>query len=299
MTEPLSDKTAKKLKVLESNLSAMFPTQIITHYTSQERFNCLCAYGEHKNFAAYFRLLIADFIDKSAERALYLDTDTLVMCDIRELWDVDFEGSTALVVKDILEQSVYIERFIKLGFKNNFDTNKYFNSGVMMMNIKEWRRLPLNDIFSFDTSVVADQDFLNYIVYGKTKLLPFAWNMQWRDKRILEFDSSSQIKHGKLLMSSISEDEFEIANTKPKIVHFVFSKPWFKSYIKIDNKFVVHPYAKEWMRVAKMTPFGSEIYSNYIKETIAFWLRQYIPFVYKALHGTKRILKPYKQKIAR
>ncbi|WP_301335554.1 glycosyltransferase family 8 protein, partial [Helicobacter sp. CLO-3] len=275
MTEPLPDKTTKKLKVLESNLNTIFPAQIITHYTSQERFSHLTAWGENQNFTTYFRLLLTDFIDESVEHVLYLDSDILVMCDIRELWDVDFEGNTALVVKSIGTPNK--ERIAEIGFKN---MDKYFNAGVMMINMKGWEKLPLENIFSINSNM-QDQDFLNHIIDGKVKILPFAWNMQWIDKSGLVFDKISLEKYK--ILSTISEKEFDEATKNPKILHFLFYKPW---HTKNWRKGIptVHPYAKEWMRVARMTPFGSEIYGNYIKEaiktTISLSLQKYMPLVY-------------------
>ena len=58
----------------------------------------------------------------------------------------------------------------------------YFNSGVMVMNLKEFRKFGVQDRFlgmlteyNFDC-LAPDQEYLNVICHGRVKYLPTGWN---------------------------------------------------------------------------------------------------------------------------
>ena len=60
--------------------------------------------------------------------------------------------------------------------------NTYFNSGVMVMNLAEFRKDKVQEKFlwmlseyHFD-SLAPDQEYLNVICHGKVKYLPTGWN---------------------------------------------------------------------------------------------------------------------------
>lgn len=65
------------------------------------------------------------------------------------------------------------------------DTAKYFNSGIMIIDVEEWRRNSISEkVISFinnnskDMFVFHDQDALNAILYDKWYGLHPRWNAQ-------------------------------------------------------------------------------------------------------------------------
>ena len=64
------------------------------------------------------------------------------------------------------------------------DPDKYFSSGILLMNLEEFRRekivekfIYLMNTYNFDV-VDPDQAYLNFLCYGKVKHLPNGWNKQ-------------------------------------------------------------------------------------------------------------------------
>lgn len=74
---------------------------------------------------ALLRLLIGD-IPSLSGKVIYLDTDTMAYGDIKELYDIDMEGFELAACRD------YLGKF--------WINPKYFNSGVLLMNVDEMRK---------------------------------------------------------------------------------------------------------------------------------------------------------------
>ena len=129
----------------------------------------------------YYRIFVAQMFPQF-EKGIYLDSDTVVTGDISELFNVnlgkkyilgavnDFSIKKNKPFMDYIEGVVGIPR------------DQYFNSGVLLLNMAEMRRLRFDEHFlyllvryDFDT-VAPDQDYLNAMTFGRVKLLPSKWD---------------------------------------------------------------------------------------------------------------------------
>ena len=178
----------------------------------------------------YYRIFIAQMFPQY-EKGIYLDSDTVVAGDISEMYNVnlgkkyllgavnDFSIKKNKPFMDYVEGVVGIPR------------DEYFNSGVLLLNLAELRRLRFDEHFlyllvryDFDT-VAPDQDYLNAMCYGKVKLLSSKWDaMPAKDVPPMK---------------------------DPGIVHYnLYFKPWF--YDDID-------YEVYFWRYAAHSPFLKQI----------------------------------------
>ena len=110
------------------------------------------------------------------DKIIYLDTDTIINNDIKELWDIDINGYEAGVVRDIM-------------FKNFVGFFNYFNAGMMLLNLKEIRKSGAFDKASnlcvTKKLAFADQDALNNSI-KKRLMIPYKFN--WFRKRCKYYD---------------------------------------------------------------------------------------------------------------
>lgn len=117
----------------------------------------------------YYRLLAYKYLPKNLKRILYLDVDILVINDLMSLYELDLKGywyaaasHTSLDVTDNLNK-------LRLG---NYETESYYNSGVMLMDLEAIREhVKANDIFNYIEKMgkalfLPDQDILNGL-YGQ------------------------------------------------------------------------------------------------------------------------------------
>jgi len=130
--------------------------------------------------AAYYRLFIETAFPQY-DKAIYLDCDLVLMTDIAELFKEDLGNN---LVAAAFEQNTdrdprftnYVKDIIGIPPKT------YFNSGVMLMNLKEFRNFKVQERFlnmlttyNFDC-LAPDQEYLNTICHGRVKYLPTGWN---------------------------------------------------------------------------------------------------------------------------
>ena len=129
--------------------------------------------------AIYFRLFIPEMFPEF-DKAIYIDCDTVLLEDIAKLYDEELGENYVGAVAD---QAVASVEVFKEYTKNALDilAEEYFNSGVLVLNLKALRAIPFFEAFygilsSYDFVVAPDQDCLNLICKNKTRFLDAGWN---------------------------------------------------------------------------------------------------------------------------
>lgn len=130
---------------------------------------------------AYFRIDIANILDKSIEKVIYLDCDLLVYDDITELWNFDMQGKPVAAVCDLgIMASARIRKQKHDCIGLQFD-KPYFNSGVLLMDLKQWREngyaKEIIDIVTHNRLPNHDQDALNKYFSSNWQAMPLRWNV--------------------------------------------------------------------------------------------------------------------------
>lgn len=128
----------------------------------------------------YYRLFIPELYPEY-DKAVYIDSDTICLADIVDLYNVDMEDNLIAAVPDGVVQTIdpfkdYVERVVGVA-----DYNKYFNAGVIVMNLKELRKYKFEEKFIYMLGkirfeVAQDQDYLNRLCKGRVKMIDYSWN---------------------------------------------------------------------------------------------------------------------------
>lgn len=150
--------------------------------------------------AAYLRFLLPELL-ADVDRVVWVDCDAIALKDIVELHDTDLGGcavaavpSFAMVGPSVLRQRLlgeegrqrpaveYLKEVLALD-----DPDDYFNSGVMVMDLAQFRARGLIEksrdfaIRTADVRVFNDQDALNHVIGGAYRRLDPRWNLlAWR-----------------------------------------------------------------------------------------------------------------------
>lgn len=129
--------------------------------------------------AIYFRLFIPELFPQY-DKAIYLDCDTVALTDIGELYAADIKDN---LIGAVVDQAVAAVGPFREYTKNalGIDAEKYFNSGVIVMNLKKMRELNFYGTFceilrSYEFIVAPDQDCLNLICQDKVHFFESGWN---------------------------------------------------------------------------------------------------------------------------
>ncbi len=130
----------------------------------------------------YYRSFIARLF-LQYEKAIYIDSDTILMDDIGKLFDIDLGDKVIAARVDpkvamVPEFVRYVEKALDVPAK------EYVNSGVLLMDLKKLRKLhyitKMTDLIKeYNADLVApDQDYLNVILKGQIMHLDKSWNLQ-------------------------------------------------------------------------------------------------------------------------
>ncbi len=122
------------------------------------------------HFTPYAQLrLFADMINEIPHKVVYLDTDTIVNGDLNELFKINIDNYELACVDDLYN---WLNPY-------RWKVKHYFNSGVLLLNMKEIRKTKLfkksRELVANKKMISPDQDALNFLVRKKL-VLPEKFN---------------------------------------------------------------------------------------------------------------------------
>lgn len=172
----------------------------------------------------YYRLFIASLFP-NLDKALYLDADIAVVGDISKLYFEELgDNLLGAIVDEVVNDNEVFIRYAKEAI--GVDAKEYFNSGILVMNLAEFRKEKIEEKFlhllsKYNFDVVApDQDYLNFLCKGKIKYVHKGW-----DK-----------------MALIKDNDFD--DSTLELVHYnMFQKPW--NYANVPYEEYFWKYAKQ------------------------------------------------------
>ncbi len=176
--------------------------------------------------AIYYRLFIPSLFPQY-KKALYLDCDITIIRDIADLYNVNL-GNNLIggCIDEVVANSEIFSNYMANGV--GVIQQKYFNSGIIVMNLEGFRKENLEDKFLYllnnypFSAVCPDQDYLNILCKDKVHYLAQGWD--------------------KMPIADPTFDEKDLY-----LVHYnMFDKPW---------KYEGVLYEKYFWDAAKKTPY--------------------------------------------
>jgi lipopolysaccharide biosynthesis glycosyltransferase len=247
MCAGLSDADKDQIRRLLNNEHFKGQAQLVD-FDPVQHFGMFAAL--HGDWTPYGRLLLPDLLP--VERVLYLDADLVVEVDVLDLKNFDLQhAALAAVASNKLRHSLD-NPFLngRLGITLDAD---YFNSGVLLMNLVEWRQRQIKQQLlalaqQYPNELIShDQTLLNAVLGNEFLQLPPNYNCPW-----FAHVQKPSLAGGMIL-------------------HFLGSpKPW-------DT----------------MGSYLHSAYSTWIKYLDKEWARRYYKFSFKNLERTWNIRRSY------
>ena len=238
----------------------------------------------HISIATCYRYLIP-LLDFPYEKGIYLDCDVLVCGDIRGLFDYDISDAAIAGADD----------FISTSHPKTLGLDRYFNAGVLLLNIKKMRaqnaavKLLEKTLELRDKIKYLDQDVLNVFFKGESKILP------------PKFGAVSSLYRKNAVSEYFSAEEIREAVYSPIVVHFTGpDKPWL-----IPFGITAHPWTPLFLHYWKTTAYADLLekavekfnpvgrFFWYWKRHLGFFLR---PQFFRMRKLYARNLKKYENK---
>ena len=161
------------------------------HAVSEEKFAGFKA-GIRNSRMYYARLGIGSLVP--ADKAIYLDSDVVVLGGLAGLWELDMGGKMLLAVVDRKIRQLRMD----CPWPIQDPDAPYFNTGVLLMDLRRWREEDAGNRAmklageAGEKCQWYDQTVLNYMLAGRIGELPEEWNWQ---KEILPEDRDALAIH--------------------------------------------------------------------------------------------------------
>lgn len=175
----------------------------------------------HVTVDTYCRIFAADILAPEIDRIIYLDSDIVVLDDLRALWSQDVGACALAAVPE--PYGVFRREFLGMPADR-----PYVNAGVMLMNLRRWRADGLAQrlarfIETHGNSLwYWDQDAINAVLHDAILPLDHRWNVQ------------AQVYKAKWRRYRSSDSRIREACDRPAILHYsTAEKPWrFRAIVK-------------------------------------------------------------------
>lgn len=195
--------------------------------------------------SSLLKFSIPDFLQE-IDKALYVDGDILVLKDISKIFEYDISDVYAAVIKDGPKDK------IEGGKKHAYyGEPKYFNSGVMYLNLKKMREDKMShkliDFRLNEYNYFMDQDAFNQVFNGKVKYLSVLYDFMLHliSYRNTKYSIEQLVDFYELKSYQNIDDLFNDI----VILHYTFYKPW---------KYYDVPFNEIWMEYYKKSPLFNE-----------------------------------------
>lgn len=204
--------------------------------------------------ATFSRLLLPELL-KDYKKVVYIDCDVIVKKDIHELYSVDIEKCFMAAVEDpfvnVLRNNRKAERDHLLFHVGKKMDEKYFNAGVLVMNLEMFRKhyttKAMMKVTTERTWMWEDQDVLNKLCKGNVLWMPVNWNYLWgREETVralMKFD-----------------EEYFRAYYNPYIIHYAGGCMPLRS--KHDE------FEADFWDVARKTPYYESLIDDMVKNSM-------------------------------
>ena len=211
---------------------------------------------------SYTRWLIPE-IGKNIKKAIWLDSDIIVVKDIAKLYNENLDGKIIGAVPDMALPYSKTDRTVEMQRYGKFNNAYMFNSGVMLIDLNKWRQNDITNkliaqkikILEYDKengieTKSTDQDTCNMVVQDFKKL-PYKYNTQVMGIELCINDNRCMKLHG--------QTEKDLINNAI-IIHYIggHKKPWNNNQEMLAEKF--------W-EIVPFTDFADEINATRIKAT--------------------------------
>lgn len=212
----------------------------------------------HITRATYYRLLIPRLLN--VDKCIYLDSDVIVVDDIRKLYEISINNYEVAGVK---APTYHMLGKNEENYKREsglVEMKQYINAGVLLLNLKELRK---NGFVEKALELLKmslpgqDQDIINRLCYGKIKHIPFKYNFQPARLSLVGLEKV------------FAYHELEEAMNEPVIIHYLTAeKPW---------ECLDIAYADRWWQICRKSMFDNLFYKEYKNEFVYYGIVKHMP----------------------
>ncbi|TGN52618.1 hypothetical protein E4L95_16210 [Paracoccus liaowanqingii] len=194
--------------------------------------------------ATYYRLKLGEILPAHVEKAVYLDSDLIVLESIENLYNEPLDKNLFAGVEDSISLT-YNGRFgIPIG-------GRHINAGVVLIDVRLMREINFSEIVEKFINInqyritLGDQQIIAELFYNSIKYVPIRWNVHG------SMFTPGWVPQTAGLQNEIDPVEAEQAIAYPAIIHYTLSrKPWLSWE---------HPKTALWYKYVSFSSYKDDI----------------------------------------
>ena len=241
--------------------------------------------GDYVSVETYYRFFIPELLPQNISKVLYIDADILCVDSLNGLFKEDITNYACGMVFDHSYADIRLYNRLDYDF-----SEKYFNAGVILMNLDYWRKNNVKDQlmdFVFNNAykcLLHDQDAINAVLHGRIKQINFSYNFQnFFFRTPLWAYGKSPISFNDERTEKVYWDDIINSLKNPVLIHFNCTyKPWHKEcnipFTKLWRKFYTMQYGITKFR-PKPISIKEKIKLFVIKTAVKLKLKKEIPVI--------------------
>ena len=259
----VTDNLTEKSKTILSELAKQSGACTYFYHVPKEKTEGyqVKAMSHRISLATFYRCMLPSLLPSQLSKAIYLDSDILVLDSIKEIWNTDLNNIAIAGIEEA--RSKEDKHCDRLGYAPSY---RYINAGVLLINLDYWREHKVDKqcVEYFQTYperiLFNDQDLLNVVLHKDKVFVPLKWNMQdgfYRygiDKKVADWNN------------------FREELLHPVILHYTNKKPW--------NYDSMHPLRSEYYKYLDMTPWQGQRPLSSLKKRVQ-WCMKRLPYVFR------------------
>lgn len=265
-TKIQNHKNLNNLEIFEfSNLDNKFPNVKTSHISE----------------ATYYRLFLEDYLDNQVDFLIYLDADVIAIANPLPYFAVKIQN----IIKKKYAIAAYTHESIPKNDKRSISLGitkgKYFNAGVMVIDMAKWQELEIKKQAikiiqeKNEKLILWDQDVLNIIFNGNYEEIhkEFNYNVNLltyssEDKEYIDEKINLLHYFGKTKPWSISGLCYEISEYYQKEFRKIYSKKY--HVVSKDKKTQL----KKFISIIKTKQLSSiENYSSFLRASVVSFFK--------------------------
>lgn len=248
----LSNNTKKNLNVIAKN----FNIDIVIYEIDKRFFEDMPSVHV-VSLAAYFRILLPVIVD-SIDILFYIDADIICLKDASSFFDIKLNENIIAAIPDNKKMNKKRNNSLKL------KQHIYFNSGVLIIDIKKWNKNRISDKL--------------ITVINKYKKI-----IKYEDQDALNIVLSKKVRYISKNFNCISLKDIDVREIV--LLHFAnHPKPWSRYWFLniMNNKFTKQLYSE----YEKLTPWkNKQLENNCSYKKIFKWIIKKILFKFNLYKG--------------
>lgn len=200
---------------------------------------------------SYGRLLLAEILPKTVNRILSLDSDTLVLDELDELWELDMGDCAIGGVDDCMGNEALVKT------QHNKANSLHCNGGVFLIDLNIWRKENWTKMFYsyikqlFDKGVALggyEEEVINYVLNSKMYKLSPRYNLMTLEQ-VLTYEELIKYREP---IDYYSKEEIKRAIEKPVIIHGI---NFFYTRVRMFYDKSDHPQRINYVKYRELSPW--------------------------------------------